>query len=229
MKNILYFVMVMMMAVFLVGCTSGEQKGTTDKEGSTSTNSSNTANEKPVQTEENEEQATIGSDTEQPKNEIKAEENTLTYSSNGQEFSKATTVAESDNQNYKLSLLPDFTLSAEEPGKDVVLYAGDDRVFMRIETVAVTDSNYNDMLQATEGFMRASSSDDTITEDANIVKLAPSTAKNASAFVNNYGEDKTTALLFETDELFVRLTVFDTQTVDLTEAMLKMGTTIVTK
>jgi len=222
MKNILYFTMVIMTAVFLIGCTSGEKEGTPDNNGTKTNNSSNVTNENPNQSGQGGEKVTPNQPTENKTDE----ENKLTYTSKGKEISIATKVVESENQNFKISLLPDFSLSAEEPGKDVILFDSNDRVFMRIETIAVTDSNYKDMLQATEEFMRASSNDGTTTEDANVAKLAPSTAKNASAFVNNSGEDKTTALLFETDELFVRLTVFDTKSLDLTDAFLKMGTTI---
>lgn len=230
MKKILYFITAALATLFLVACNTTEE-GTVTKEAEKQTNGSSVVDKAGVDTEEKVDEPI----TKNPNNEtekeytVSTEENKLVYVSKGKEVEVAISTVESDNQNFKLSLLPNFSLSAEEPGKDVVFYDGDENVFMRIETVASADSNYDDMLQATKDFMNAGSSNGETTSYSEALTFAPTNAKNKDAFINDYADDRVVALLFETEELFVRLTVFDTKTADLTEGMLKMASTITVK
>lgn len=226
MKKVFYFIMVLAAVMALAGCNSSESDNSNDNNTNTAspsvtepTSDVETQKEEPIIDEQSSE-GTV--DKEGTLNEG----NMLIYSSKGQEMTATTEIVKSDNQSFTIALLPEFILSAEEPGKDVVLYKANDQVFMRIETVSLADTTYENMLQATEEFMKASSNNGETLADGEAVKLAPANAKNVVAFRNDYETDSTVALLFETDSLFVRLTVFDTKEVDLTDAMLKMGATI---
>lgn len=228
-KNILVVLMIIT-SIVLVGCNSGDANPSNNNMESGNTNPNGNS-----QVVDNQVENDQGA-SEQPANALNGDEpdtiineNELVYTSKGQEITEKTSVVESDNQQFKIALLPEFTLSAEEPGKDVVLYSTNDNVYMRIETVAVADTSYEEMLQSTKAFMDAGSTLGTTLVDEGIKQLAPANVKNVDAFRNDYENDSVVALLFETDTLFVKLTVFDSKDVDLTEAMLKMGATISAK
>ena len=222
MKNVKYVLLSVSIAMLLVGCNTGEEN-TTSQPTPEIPNTTPTPQQEPIvdNTQQPVEQPSENIEVEEP-----VAENELTYVRNNQEVTEATTVVKSDNQSFQLALLPEFTLVAEEPGKDVVLYDEDERVSMRIETVALADSTFNDMLQATKDFMNAGSSNGETVNDTEVTALAPASAKNVAAFRNDYEGEIAVSLLFETENFYVRLTVFDVKDIDLTEAMLKMGATI---
>lgn len=222
MRKIKYLLLSISLAMVLVGCNTEEGNNPSQ---STAPVTNTTPAPQPESTVDTEQQP-----VEQPSENTEVNEtpvaNELTYVRNDKKTIATTTIVKSENQPFQIALLPEFTLVAEEPGKDTILYNEDERVSMRIETVAVADSTFNDMLQATKDFMNAGSSNGETVDDTEVIALAPTSSKNVAAFRNDYEEDVTVALLFETDNFFVRLIAFDVKDVDFTEALLKMGATI---
>ncbi|MBB5179066.1 type IV secretory pathway VirB10-like protein [Planomicrobium koreense] len=176
--------------------------------------------ETPVETEEPEAEEEPAE--EEPAEEEPAEEPEIAE----EEPSKAETegeLATSDEQQYKLYVLPGFQLTPEEPGKDTLLWEEDSAVFMRIETFNKEDIEFAQAEAAMKEALAASNPDAEITEAA-----APQGAKflNSVAYEIPTAEGKVTGVVYEKENLIVRLTVFDTTEVNATADFIDMGSTI---
>lgn len=176
--------------------------------------------ETPVETEEPEAEEEPAE--EEPAEEEPAEEPEIAE----EEPSKAETegeLATSDEQQYKLYVLPGFQLTPEEPGKDALLWEEDSAVFMLIETFNKEDIEFAQAEAAMKEALAASNPDAEITEAA-----APQGAKflNSVAYEIPTAEGKVTGVVYEKEKLIVRLTVFDTTEVNATADFIDMGSTI---
>lgn len=224
MKKFLSFFTLVLLTVVLGACnTTGE-----NNQGAADNQAAN------VNTNKNEEKlsgndSVTATDTQQTDTNSMSTEKTLLHVRNNEKISETATLIESDNQNFVMYVLPGYTLSAEEPGKDVLLFDDNGEISMRIETVALNESNYSDMLQSTVAFMEAGSTTGKTQVYSDIAPFQSEKVKNVNGFVNDFGKDRVTALLFETEDFFVRLTVFDSKEEDLTNALFTMGTTITAK
>ena len=175
--------------------------------------------ETPVETEEPEEEE---EPAEEPAEEEPAEEPEIAE----EEPSKAETegeLATSDEQQYEMYVLSGFQLTPEEPGKDALLWEEDSAVFMRIETFNKEDIEFAQAEAAMKEALAASNPDAEITEAA-----APQGAKflNSVAFDIPTAEGKVTGIVYEKENLIVRLTVFDSTEVNATADFIDMGSTI---
>lgn len=131
----------------------------------------------------------------------------------------------SDEQNFSLYLLPNYQLTSEEPGKDIVYSETDDAVFMRIETVPKEDGTYD--------FLAANVKELIALSDIKPVELTddhtlPSGGgiENVQAYTVNFEEGPVTYLLFEKGNAIVRLTIFDSAEAKYFNDFLQMGETI---
>lgn len=143
-----------------------------------------------------------------------------------EESSKAETEGEltqSDEQQYEMYVLPGFQLTAEEPNKDALLWEEDSAVFMRIETFNKEDIEFALAEAAMKETLAASNPDAEIEEAA-----APQGAKflNSVAYEIPTAEGKVTGVVYEKENLIVRLTVFDRTGVNATADFIDMGGTI---
>ena len=120
----------------------------------------------------------------------------------------------SNNQPFSLYVLPKFELSAEEPGKDVVLFTNNDQIFMRIELLP-DDVDWT----ATEKNIKAqlNSISDTITDPG--LKI-----DEGSSYEVTSNNDVVTAVLLKNKK--VRLTMYTTKDADYRDAFLQMAKTI---
>ncbi|SOB91863.1 hypothetical protein SAMN05880501_101398 [Ureibacillus xyleni] len=146
----------------------------------------------------------------------------ISYTSNNKEFTEATTAV--DSEKYTIQTIKGFALTAEEPGKDVLYYEKDDSIFMRIEAASVNDTTFNDLVSNTEETMAAINEQyepfdfSTYHEDFKLT--------NSKAFITNFEDEEVLMVVFEKDELLVRLSIYDHAKYDLSDAMIKMGLTI---
>lgn len=143
-----------------------------------------------------------------------------------EEPSKAETEGEliqSDEQPYEMHVLPGFQLTAEEPGKDALMWEEDTAVFMRIETFTKEDIEFAQAEAAMKEALAASNPDAEMAEAA-----APQGAKflNSVAYEIPTAEGKVTGVVYEKENLIVRLTIFDHTNVDATADFIDMGSTI---
>ena len=187
----------------------------------------NGAEETPAETDPVEETTETPVETEEPEAEEEpAEEPTEESEIAAEEPSKAETegeLATSDEQQYEMYVLSGFQLTPEEPGKDALLWEEDSAVFMRIETFNKEDIEFAQAEAAMKEALAASNPDAEITEAA-----APQGAKflNSVAFDIPTAEGKVTGIVYEKENLIVRLTVFDSTEVNATADFIDMGSTI---
>lgn len=170
--------------------------------------------------------------TEEPKNSNttveqpiadESDHTSITYITNGEIKTEKTTIV--DSEKYSLRALPDFKITAEEPGRDLLYFEKNDAVSMRIEAMSKNDTSFNDIVANSKETMTA------INEayepfDLTTYLKNHSNIKNSAAFIANFADDQVVTVVFENEDLLVRLTVFDKHKMDLTDALLKMGFSI---
>ncbi|MBB4824117.1 hypothetical protein HNO89_001337 [Sporosarcina luteola] len=135
----------------------------------------------------------------------------------------------SDEQNYTMQVLPGFTLTAEEPGRDVLYSDKNSEAFMRIETKENEGENYDDWVANVQELVKASTDEDV--QNVTDASLLPSGEgiENAVAFNSKTDDVSTTGIVFVKGDLLVRLTIFDTPEEELGKDFIKMGETIQAK
>jgi ABC-type oligopeptide transport system substrate-binding subunit len=186
----------------------------------TSETEQNGAEETPQETAPAEETTETPVETEEPEEEPEeaeiAEEELSKAEAEGQ-------LTESDEQQYKIYVLPGFQLTAEEPNKDALLWEEDSAVFMRIETFTKTDIEFAQAEAAMKEALAASNPDAEMAETA-----APQGAEilTSVAYEIPTAEGKVTGIVYEKEDLIVRLTVFDSSAVNATADFIDMGGTI---
>ena len=154
-------------------------------------------------------------------------DSTLTYVSNSQEFTEKTTISASNELNYTIQHFTNFTLSAEEPGKDMLLYNDNDALSMRIEVFATAEASFADIVTDTENSTLAIAPDGKFTEiDLTTYIEDRDEIFNSSSFLVEYESDKVISVIYELKDKILRLTVYDDYITDLTDAFLQMGFTI---
>lgn len=136
----------------------------------------------------------------------------------------------SDNQNFSMNLLANYELSSEEPGRDIVYPKEDDFHFMRIETMENEEGNYDYLKDNMLVLLEASSNGETPVEvtDTSSLPSGDSITK-ALAYEVNAETGPVTGIIFEKDDLVVRLTIFDSENEDYFTDFLDMGKTVTTK
>ncbi|WOV86279.1 hypothetical protein QWT69_10015 [Sporosarcina oncorhynchi] len=131
----------------------------------------------------------------------------------------------SDEQDYTINVLPGFTLTSEEPGRDSLYSDDNPEVFMRIETKQQEDGLYAYLLDNMQEVLKASS-EDVDPEALTGIYADESAITNVQAFHIDTAEGIVTGVLYETGEKIVRLTIYDTDDEKFTSDFLKMGKTI---
>ncbi|MDS9470416.1 hypothetical protein [Sporosarcina pasteurii] len=143
------------------------------------------------------------------------------------------TIAEqvdSDAQDFSMYILPEYTLTSEEPGRDSLYLTEDGQIFMRIETLPADEETYTYLKENTITTLEATSSGSTPTEltDENFLPQGAH-IENAVGYTVTTAEGIVTGIVFERNDLLVRLTIFDTQEGLYFSDFLKMGETVVKK
>lgn len=133
------------------------------------------------------------------------------------------TLTASDEQSFELYVLPGYALTAEEPNKDSLYLEEDDSVFMRIETFSLGDTDFESAESVTIQGLEAVNADAEVSETS---VLDESKFVQSSSYSVPSEEGTVTGITLETEELIVRLTIFDHATVNATEDFIRMGETI---
>ena len=193
------------------------------------------ANDKP-QTEQTEPttQSNTATTTE-PANETKKptqttqepteQEATLTYTSLGKSISDTVTTSTSEEMNYTIAHFENFTLQAEEPGIDHLIYNNDDQLSMQIEVVTKEDVTFDDIKASAAETMAVISADVTELNFKTVLEQRTDILNLAGYETVLEETDKVVKIVFERDNMFVTLTIYDTAA-DLQDAFLQMGLTI---
>lgn len=137
---------------------------------------------------------------------------------------------ESDEQEYVLSVLPGYLLTSEEPGKDSLLVEGDESTFMRIETAPKDEDAYSYLVDNMNEILVASSDGKSPIELTDIASLPAGDGIDKTKALSTQTESgQVTGVVFEKDELIIRLTIFDNKDGQHLDNFLQMAETIVKK
>ncbi len=139
-------------------------------------------------------------------------------------------LTESDEQDYAISILPDYTLTSEEPGKDSLLSVKNEAVFMRIETVIKEDGTYDYLAENMVAVLEASGDGSAPIEvlDEKSIPVGEG-IENAKVLSLKAETASITGIIFERDNMVVRLTIYDSPKEEYFEQYLRMAETIVSK
>lgn len=161
---------------------------------------------------------------------MRKDDASLTYQLNGEEKKETAYLTESNEQNYSLYKLDGYELTGEEPNKDALYSVNDDSVFMRIETISKDEADYEIILNNMTETMKAVALDQ---QPANITDKSKLPTGDGIENAVGYEVPKEigtiSGYVFERGNLIVRLTIFDRNSANLTDAFLKMGETVAAK
>lgn len=215
-------------AVLVVGCNTSDKTEDSDAQKNEPSNTS-TEQQQPSSKDNNVDDA-----QETPKSNETNKDNTDTepkkeqevkYVQKGVDKTEKATESKSADQEYKVQQLPGFTLSQEEPGKDMLVSNDNAEVFMRIETIDASQSSYDKVKTSMQDYMNAVGETSSLSSEE---LAAFKDVKNIEGYVVHFVEDKEKVIgvVFEKDGLITKLTIHDNDELDLTDAMLKMAATI---
>lgn len=140
------------------------------------------------------------------------------------------TATESDSNNYSITVLEGYELTAEEPNKDLLFNQENDLQSMRIETFSAEEITLEEIQENIMASLQASNESSTVTEitDDNMIPTHDS-IKNVFAHQIDTTDGKVSGYVFERDGLLVKLTVFDTAATPALEKFVQMAETIKSK
>jgi len=242
MKNklrLLYLISALALALSACGTTDAEKSEPTPEEDTpvTEVNENEVTDNIPTETEEPIEEDEVVSGTEDStidKNTTETEAGTETETGTQNEtetdITLETTLIESDEQAFSMQVLPNYKLTSEEPGRDILYLESDDTVFMRIETMEAEEGTYDYLAENMLVVLEASSNGDKPTEVTNTELLPLNNAlEDVQAYKVNTNDATVTGILFKKDNLIVRLTIFDSTESEHFSNFVQMGETVSSK
>lgn len=166
--------------------------------------------------------------TEEPKSETieNNEASTLTYTSNGQPITEEVVTAKSEEMDYTIQHFENYVLVAEEPGIDHLLYNEDDTLSMQIEVVKKEETTFDQIKTSANETMSAISAENLKELDLSAISTNREEILNIVGYETMFDGEKVVKVVFERENLFAVLTIYDNPEKDLTDAFLQMGLTI---
>lgn len=136
-------------------------------------------------------------------------------------------LTESDAQSFAMEVLPGYTLTSEEPGRDSLYAEENPDAFMRIETQPAEDGSYAYLLDNMQEVLKAASNGEEPEELTDVYSDAADRGiENAKAYKVDTETGPVTGVVFEKDGMVVRYTLFDNPNEKYTTDFLNMGKTI---
>ncbi|GAB0167426.1 chemotaxis protein [Lysinibacillus sp. CTST325] len=223
-KKLLSVPALLLTAVLVVGCNTSETKDSDAQKNEPSNTPTEQQQPSSKDTTVDESQETPTSNETNKDNTTKKEQE-VKYVQKGVDKTEKATESKSADQDYKVHQLPGFTLTQEEPGKDMLVSNDNANVFMRIESIDASQTSYEDAKTSMQDYMNAVGDTSSLSsEDLAAFK----DVKNIEGYVVHFEADKEKVIgvVFEKDGLITKLTIHDNDELDLTDAMLKMAATI---
>lgn len=217
----------------LAACNSEDESNGSEVETQTNVETED-GNDTPV-TEDDEEKEEaveeVENETDEPTVSAEREpQKTLNYAIKEDTKEENSTLINSDEQNYSIYKLDGYSLTGEEPNKDALTYDENSAVFMRVETISKDDADYeiiaNNMIQSIGAVTIGQ--EPVMIVDKEKLPQGEGISKQVG-YQANFELGTVSGIVFEQGNLIVRLTIFDQNSVNLTDAFLKMGETIVAK
>jgi hypothetical protein len=197
--------------------TKNDQSSTNKNEGSEAkaTDSKDSTKDSKKNTDEQNETSTDQStDTQKTEKEI-------TYEMNGKSVTEKATLSEKGPQGYTMYVLPAYSFTGEEPGKDILFDKKDGHNFMRIE-VYPSSINPNDLRHAAEQQLRALSDKiETISDEK-----TPKQWEKPVILKVEKNPDIVKTYLFKQNDKYVKLTMFTKVDDNRLNSFLQMASTI---
>lgn len=181
------------------------------------------------QEEQQEENTESAEPAEEPKNEqdVKKEEiTTLTYSSNNQPFTEEVVEAKSEEMNYTIQHFEDYTLVAEEPGVDHLIFNKDDELSMQIEVINKEEATFEQIKATAKETITAIAPDNLKELEFSTILTERPEILNITGYEGVVDGEKVVKVVLERSNLIAALTIYDTPQADLMDAFIQMGLTI---
>lgn len=210
-KKLQLFISVTLLMFLLAAC------GTTNGQ-NTEPDQTTADSEKEIENVEDEETTENGAQDE----ETNQPENKIEYTSKGEVYTHETAVVE--EENYTIQILEGYELTKEEPGKEVLFLQDNDAISMRIEVFPKNASSYDHLVKSTEEWMAAINEYKPLDITEAVNKHPEIT--NSVAFITTIENDEVVGIVYEKNNILVRLSAFDQKDYDLKDALIKMGLTI---
>ena len=223
-KTWLLFASITLAISMLSACNSNNESKGNDKETDTQVESGETNGEEVVEEPVEEE-----TEEEQPVTTERGPEKSLTYSVNDEVKEETATLTDSDEQNYSIYKLDGFSLTGEEPNKDSLYLDDNPAVFMRVETISKDDASLEIIASNMFETIAAVSVNKEPVEIEKDKLPQGEGISNPSGYQTTFELGTVSGYVFEQGNLIVRLTIFDQESVKLTDAFLKMGETVAAK
>ncbi|MGN7477143.1 chemotaxis protein [Solibacillus silvestris] len=220
--------------VFILSTVLAACNTDTEEPKSTAANDQQPENEQVGQVQKEEQPETDtepANNTKQPE-ELKKEQkenkddSTLTYISHGQLFTEDVTAAKSEEMDYTIQHLENYTLVAEEPGVDHLLYNEDEAFSMQIEVAKKEDVTFDQIKTSANDTISAIAPDNVKEFEVSSVLTERDGILNIIGYETELDGEKIVKIAFERENLFATLTIYDTEQADLTDAFFQMGLTI---
>ncbi|PIC75814.1 hypothetical protein CSV74_14345 [Sporosarcina sp. P19] len=135
----------------------------------------------------------------------------------------------SDEQDYSMMVLPGYTLTSEEPGRDSLYLEEDSEMFMRIETMPKDEESYTfDELYENMGELLTASSDGEtpieITDETDLPQADD--IKSVKGAVVDSTEGYFTGYVIEREDKLIRVTIYAKEDNEHIEEFKDMAATI---
>ena len=136
-------------------------------------------------------------------------------------------LTDSDAQQFAMEVLPGYTLTSEEPGRDSLYADNNPTAFMRIETQPIEDGTYDYLLDNMQEVLKAASDGGVPVELTDVYSdVANKGITNVKAFKVDTETGPVTGIVFEKEDIVVRFTLFDNLDEEYKNDFLNMGQTI---
>lgn len=136
-------------------------------------------------------------------------------------------MTDSDAQQFAMAVLPGYTLTSEEPGRDSLYADENPAAFMRIETQPSGDGTYDYLVDNIQEVLEAASNGGGPVELTDVFSdVEDEGIKNVKAFKVETETGPVTGIVFEKEGMIVRFTLFDTLKEEHKADFLNMGQTI---
>ncbi|MGG0645190.1 hypothetical protein ABE021_14800 [Sporosarcina gallistercoris] len=137
---------------------------------------------------------------------------------------------ESDEQDFKIQVLPGYELTSEEPGRDILYLKEHEDKYMVIGTMQASETNFDDAVGNMKETLAATSTGATPVEltDSGQLPTDKDLEKLQAYRVTNDG-GPITAMIFQKGDMVVRVMMYDDNEESYYEEFLKMAETIETK
>lgn len=145
----------------------------------------------------------------------------ISYVQNNETYNAPTHFKTSSEQPFGLEVMDGFSLVAEEPGKDQLIFNENPAITMAIETFTTGELTYDDL------FTKAMEKAGSIGEMTPIEELPyGDNISNIAAFKVDVNGEKVVVMAVETPTLLAQFTIMDTAEEKYIDALIQMAVTI---